>query len=61
MYLEYISYSIDIYYFKTDKIIHILDGRKKENIGFFMPQVFKDEFEKAFVKITLISPEKHDC
>ena len=33
-------------FFKTDEIIHILDGRKKEDIGFFVPQVFKDEFEK---------------
>ena len=33
-------------FFKTDEIIHIFDGRKKEDIGFFVPQVFKDEFEK---------------
>ncbi len=33
-------------FFKTDEIIHILDGRKKEDIGFFVPQVFKEEFKK---------------
>lgn len=33
-------------FFKTDTIIKILDGRKKEEIGFFVPQIFKDEFEK---------------
>ncbi len=38
-------------FFKTDEIIHILDGRKKEDIGFFVPQVFKEEFEKFVEKI----------
>ena len=33
-------------FFKTDEIIHILDGRKKEDIGFFVPQVFEKEFKK---------------
>ncbi len=33
-------------FFKTDKIIQILDGRKKEEIGFFVPQIFKEEFQK---------------
>ena len=32
-------------FFKTDEIIKILDGRKKEEIGFFVPQIFKDEFQ----------------
>ena len=36
-------------FFKTDNIIKILDGRKKEEIGFFVPQIFKEEFHK-FVK-----------
>ena len=39
------------HFFKTDEIIHILDGRKKEDIGFFVPQVFKEEFEKFVEKI----------
>lgn len=33
-------------FFKTDDIIRILDGRKKEEIGFFVPQIFKEEFQK---------------
>ena len=33
-------------FFKTDNIIQILDGRKREKIGFFVPQIFKDEFEQ---------------
>lgn len=32
-------------FFKTDNIIKILDGRKKEEIGFFVPQIFKEEFQ----------------
>ena len=38
-------------FFKTDEIIHIQDGRKKEDIGFFVPQIFKEEFEKFVEKI----------
>jgi len=33
-------------FFKTSDIIHILDGRKKEEIGFFVPVIFKEEFQK---------------
>lgn len=33
-------------FFKTDSIIKILDGRKKEEIGFFVPQIFKEEFQE---------------
>jgi len=33
-------------FFRTDSIIKIFDGRKKEEIGFFVPQIFKDEFQK---------------
>jgi len=38
-------------FFKTDEIIHILDGRRKEDIGFFVPQVFQEEFKKFVEKI----------
>ena len=38
-------------FFKTSEIIHILDGRKKEEIGFFVPTVFKEEFQKFIDKI----------
>ena len=33
-------------FFRTDSIIKIFDGRKKEEIGFFVPQIFKEEFQK---------------
>ena len=38
-------------FFKTSEIIHILDGRKKEEIGFFVPVIFKEEFQKFIDKI----------
>jgi len=38
-------------FFKTDEIIHIFDGRKKEDIGFFVPKIFEDEFKKFIEKI----------
>ena len=38
-------------FFKTDNIIQILDGRKKEEIGFFVPQIFQEEFQKFIDKI----------
>lgn len=33
-------------FFKTDSIIHIQDGRKKEDIGFFVPQSMHVAFQK---------------
>ena len=38
-------------FFKTSEIIHILDGRKKEEIGFFVPTVLSEEFQKFIEKI----------
>ena len=38
-------------FFKTSEIIHILDGRKKEEIGFFVPTIFREEFQKFIEKI----------
>jgi len=38
-------------FFKTSEIIHILDGRKKEEIGFFVPLALKNEFQKFIEKI----------
>ena len=32
-------------FFKTNEIIHILDGRKKEEIGFFVPSALRGEFQ----------------
>ena len=37
-------------FFKTSEIIHILDGRKKEEIGFFVPSSLRDEFQKFIDK-----------
>ncbi len=31
-------------FFDTKEIIHIYDGRKKEDIGFFVPKFFEHEF-----------------
>ena len=38
-------------FFKTSEIIHILDGRKREEIGFFIPAIFKEEIQKFIHKI----------
>ena len=38
-------------FFKTDHIIKIVDGRKKEEIGFFVPQSLKEEFQ-SFIDTT---------
>lgn len=33
-------------FFNTKKILHIFDARKKKEIGYFVPQYFKSEFEE---------------
>ncbi|MBA1420544.1 MAG: hypothetical protein FAF03_06715 [Epsilonproteobacteria bacterium] len=38
-------------FFRTSEIIHILDGRKKEEIGFFVPSALKSEFQTFINKI----------
>jgi len=32
-------------FFKTKEVIHIVNGRKKEDIGYFIPIFLKDKFE----------------
>lgn len=32
-------------FFKTKKVIHIVNGRKKEDVGYFIPNVLKTKFE----------------
>lgn len=32
-------------FFKTTQVVHIVNGRKKEDIGYFVPNVLKDKFE----------------
>lgn len=36
-------------FFDTDQVINIVDGRKKQDIGYFVPKMFKKEFE-TFLK-----------
>ena len=38
-------------FFSTHEIIHILDGRKKEEIGYFVPKALKDEFNEFIQKV----------
>jgi len=38
-------------FFSTQEIIHILDGRKKEEIGYFVPKALKDEFNEFIQKV----------
>ena len=33
-------------FFNTTQVVHIINGRKKEEIGYFVPNVFKKEFER---------------
>ena len=32
-------------FFKTKEVIHIVNGRKKEDIGYFIPNILKDKFQ----------------
>ncbi len=32
-------------FFKTTQVVHIVNGRKKEGIGYFVPNALKDKFE----------------
>ncbi len=38
-------------FFKTSEILHILDGRRKEEIGFFVPAALREEFQAFIEKI----------
>ncbi len=38
-------------FFDMQDIIHIYDGRKKEDIGYFVPKYFQKEFEKFLEQI----------
>ena len=33
-------------FFKIDDVATIVNGRKKEEIGYFIPTIFKEEFKK---------------
>ena len=32
-------------FFKTSEVVHIINGRKKEDIGYFVPVSLKEEFD----------------
>jgi len=38
-------------FFKTTQVIHIVNGRKKEDIGYFVPNIFKEKFEKFLMEL----------
>jgi len=38
-------------FFNIDDVATIVDGRKKEEIGYFVPKKFKDEFEKFTLEL----------
>ncbi len=38
-------------FFKTTEVVHIVNGRKKEDIGYFVPTIFKDKFEVFLLKL----------
>ncbi|MEA2049430.1 MAG: hypothetical protein U9O56_01660 [Campylobacterota bacterium] len=38
-------------FFDIDDVATIVNGRKKEEIGYFVPKVFKEEFEKFTLEL----------
>lgn len=38
-------------FFNTKEILHIFDGRKKEDIGYFIPKYFQKEVEEFIEKL----------
>lgn len=38
-------------FFKTTQVVHIVNGRKKEDIGYFVPNILKEKFEKFLVEL----------
>jgi Mg/Co/Ni transporter MgtE len=38
-------------FFKTNEVVQIVNGRKKEQIGYFVPIALKDTFEKFLIKL----------
>lgn len=38
-------------FFDIDDIATIINGRKKEEIGYFVPKIFKEEFEKFSIEL----------
>jgi len=38
-------------FFDIDDVATIINGRKKEEIGYFVPKIFKEEFEKFTIEL----------
>ena len=38
-------------FFKTTQVVHIVNGRKKEDIGYFVPIALKDKFESFLIEV----------
>ena len=38
-------------FFDIDDVATIINGRKKEEIGYFVPKIFKEEFEKFSLEL----------
>jgi len=38
-------------FFDIDDVATIIDGRKKKEIGYFVPKIFKEEFEKFTIEL----------
>jgi len=38
-------------FFDMDDVAIIINGRKKEEIGYFVPKIFKEEFEKFTLEL----------
>lgn len=38
-------------FFKTNEVVQIVNGRKKEQIGYFVPIALKDTFERFLIKL----------
>lgn len=38
-------------FFDIDDVATIINGRKKEEIGYFVPKLFKEEFEKFNIEL----------
>lgn len=38
-------------FFKTTEVVHIVNGRKKEDIGYFIPNILKDKFKDFLLEL----------
>ncbi|MEA3331344.1 MAG: hypothetical protein U9Q29_06585 [Campylobacterota bacterium] len=38
-------------FFKTTQVVHIVNGRKKEDIGYFIPNILKNKFESFLIEL----------